>query len=307
MTKKQTNPKKEDVIESKDEKNTSPAPKTKAEKDESSVKRSVNLFFVVILLTLGAGFYVYQKGYIPANIFKTTLNKGETPLLNMIEETDSKEADPPVVTPNNNEKNQAQFVQLQNRIEDIERTITVLKNQNERLQQIKSNASNTKLIFSFMDLKENVQQGMPYASELNALSGVIDSMDPIVLDPLKEFAVIGVPSHQSLTHEFAEIAHAINEKTKYDHAEGYLDKTLIFLSSLVSFEKVGASAKASQKHGDRLMRLLKNGDIERVLTDPQFQDVSSDTKDLFLIHATATLRAQKALMDLKEKIIAELP
>ena len=113
---------------------------------------------------------------------------------------------------------------LQTRIAALERQITAVGNAAAQQRPASTNDRAARVALATAALRDAVERGAPFATELAAVKALGTSQSAIA--PLEPFAASGVPSATDLTHEFAQLTPALQ------HASGTPPAKTSFLARL---------------------------------------------------------------------------
>ncbi|SOD98915.1 uroporphyrinogen-III synthase [Caenispirillum bisanense] len=194
---------------------------------------------------------------------------------------------------------------------------TVLAMQ-ERLQEVAAIARQTAsrqdtalgLMLTTAQLRQAVDQGNPFATELRTVRAIADGMSGVTIDApvLADFADAGIPTRDMLQERFGRLGtEIIRAAAAPDDAPEWVQSTVKRLMGLVTVrrtdgEAVGDGASAVVA---RAASALEAGDLATAVAElKKLQGDAAVVADDWLAGAEARLAADKALADLTSESLA---
>lgn len=194
---------------------------------------------------------------------------------------------------------------------------TVLAMQ-ERLQEVAAIARQTAsrqdaalgLMLTTAQLRQAVDQGNPFATELRTVRAIADGMSGVTIDApvLADFADAGIPTREMLQERFGRLGtEIIRAAAAPDDAPEWVQSTVKRLMGLVTVrrtdgEAVGDGASAVVA---RAASALEAGDLATAVAElKKLQGDAAVVADDWLAGAEARLAADKALADLTSESLA---
>lgn len=194
---------------------------------------------------------------------------------------------------------------------------TVLAMQ-ERLQEVADIARQTAsrqdtalgLVLTTAQLRQAVDQGNPFATELRTVRAIADTMRNVTIDSpvLTDFADAGIPTRDMLAERFDRLGtEIIRTAAAPDDAPEWVQSTVRRLMGLVTVrrtdgEAVGDGASAIVA---RAASAIEAGDLGTAVQELQkLQGDAAAVADDWLTGAQARLAADKALADLTSEALA---
>ncbi len=287
-----------------------------------SPKRTVNIFMVIILLIIAGGIYLHQNGYITKYYplvkskfsYKSPLESDlisdsseETKASNESEDGQSiPETNPPeprslVSSP----EEHPEIAALQDRLRALEEKVLTLSNRATSLPISSENQGTDrrflKTFSDLQDLRDKIQQGLPFATELDVLKTTLSEED---FEALKEFSPIGVPTFSYLLKDFKKVARLLNQEEAFQNATTVLEKGKAFLGQLIHMEKTNSTSPEKNSQANTSKRRLRQGDVAGVIKDIEALNQEDETIILWLSHAKAYDIANTILTRTKQALFA---
>ena len=306
-SKKEEKPKEEKPV---DEYNLQKESRKKAK----SAKKALNFILVIVLLIIVAVIYLSQKGYIDLNFAQisekfsvTDSNEQEVVIKNEVntvtQEAISKE-------PASN---------LEKRVSTLEKDVTRLKNKVDNLKvqappvqdgfvqpkSINFGDNNIKLIndiLHYQNLVHQINQGLPFASELDQISSILSQDD---LAALTEYSKIGTPTLRHLQKVFNQMTLGLNLEDVAEDAT-LQEKLRALLRRFVRVKKVTDTTTPSTE-GEVIAQLLKRGNVqsavEKITILKEFNSVEKNKEiDLWVLHANAYMNTREIMARLQNNL-----
>ncbi|MCP5363644.1 MAG: hypothetical protein H6905_00155 [Hyphomicrobiales bacterium] len=207
------------------------------------------------------------------------------------------------------------------RIEQLEADSLMSKRLADRLRELEtvetqaqeSAAHLTATVLSVNQLREMSNSSAPYAAQLTSLKALIgnDAEVQEEIQTLEQYADQGVPSTAALRSSYPEVASAISRTGTQVEGDGWAERTLNSLTSLVSVRRTGSAAVAAGGTEGALAQAemsLNDGDLPAAITALQsLEDPSAAAAaQVWLTHAQARVEVDKAITGLQDFVIAQL-
>jgi len=207
------------------------------------------------------------------------------------------------------------------RIEQLEADSLLAKRLADRLRDLESvetqaqdsAAHLTATVLAVNQLRDVLNSSAPYAAQLASLRALIGGEADVqeAVATLEQHADTGVPSTVALRASFPEVASAISRTGAQIEGDGWTERTLNSLTSLVSVRRTGSAAVAAGGTEGALAQAemsLKDGDLPTAISALQsLKDPSAAAAaQVWLDNAQTRVEADGAIRGLQDFVIAQL-
>ncbi len=185
--------------------------------------------------------------------------------------------------------------------EVTERLAGIERTQSER----SSDARTATVTIALNNLERAVNEGKPFATELNAIEKLTSEKLPV--SELASYKETGVPSLSQLQHEFTDTVRDVIVKHYSGNAHSFMDEVLSRARGAIQVKPIGGAGDTVEALLGRMEKALKAGDLKGALTESAALDgPAKEELQAWLKHAQARAAADEAIRRTDEDLLASL-